>query len=78
MSSQKQSLPPVMDICDLLWEQVEKPKNLETCRAINVYDNKYRINVYTRSHDELYDLDRVRITQSFFCRLDGDRLTIRA
>jgi len=78
MSSQKQSLPPVMDICDLLWEQIEKPKNLETCRAINVYDNKYRINVYTRSHDELYDLDRVRITQSFFCRLDGDRLTIRA
>ena len=78
MSSQKQSLPPVMDICDLLWEQVDKPKNLETCRAINVYDNKYRINVYTRSHDELYDLDRVRITQSFFCRLDGDRLTIRA
>jgi len=78
MSSQKQSLPPVMDICDLLWEQVDKPKNLETCRAINVYDNKYRINVYTRSHDELYDLDRVRITQSFFCRLDGDQLVIRA
>lgn len=78
MSSQKQSLPPVMDICDLLWEQVDKPKNLETCRAINVYDNKYRINVYTRSHDELYDLDRVRITQSYFCRLDGDTLTIRA
>ena len=67
-----------MDICDLLWEQVEKPKNLETCRAINVYDNKYRINVYTRSHDELYDLDRVRITQSYFCRLDGDQLVIRA
>ena len=78
MSSQKQSLPPVMDICDLLWDQVEKPKNLETCRAINVYDNKYRINVYTRSHDELYDLDRVRITQSYFCRLDGDQLVIRA
>jgi hypothetical protein len=78
MSSQKQSLPPVMDICDLLWEQVEKPKNLETCRAINVYDNKYRINVYTRSHDELYDLDRVRITQSYFCRLDDDQLVIRA
>lgn len=67
-----------MDICDLLWEQVDKPKNLETCRAINVYDNKYRINVYTRSHDELYDLDRVRITQSYFARLDGDQLIIRA
>ena len=78
MSSQKQSLPPVMDICDLLWDHVEKPKNLETCRAINVYDNKYRINVYTRFYDKLNDQERVRITQSYFCRLDGDRLTIRA
>ena len=78
MSSQKQSLPPVMDICDLLWEQVDKPKNLETCRAINVYDNKYRINVYTRFYDKLNDQERVRITQSYFCRLDGDQLVIRA
>jgi len=78
MSSQKQSLPPVMDICDLLWDQVEKPKNLETCRAINVYDNKYRINVYTRFYDKLNDQERVRITQSYFCRLDGDQLVIRA
>jgi hypothetical protein len=67
-----------MDICDLLWEQVEKPKNLETCRAINVYDNKYRINVYTRFYDKLNDQERVRITQSYFCRLDGDQLVIRA
>ena len=78
MSSQKQSLPPVMDICDLLWEQVDKPKNLETCRAINVYDNKYRINVYTRFYDKLNDQERVRITQSYFCRLDGDQLVISA
>jgi hypothetical protein len=78
MSSQKQSLPPVMDICDLLWDQVEKPKNLETCRAINVYDNKYRINVYTRFYDKLNDQERVRITQSYFCRLDGDQLVISA
>lgn len=78
MKKQKSNLAPVMDICDLLWEQVEKPKNLETCRAINVYDNKYRINVYTRSHDELYDIDRIRITQSYFVKLDGDQLIIRA
>lgn len=78
MSSLKQSLPSVMDICDLLWKQVDKPKNLEDCRAINVYDNKYRINVYTRSHDDLHDIDKVRITQSYFCRLDGDQLIIRA
>lgn len=68
----------VMDICDLLWKQVERPKNLETCKAINVYDNKYRINVYTRSHDEIYDIDRIRITQSYFAKLEGEELVIRA
>lgn len=67
-----------MDVCDLLWEQVDKPNNLETCRAINVYDNKYRINVYTRFYDKLNDQERVRITQSYFARLDGDQLIIRA
>ena len=67
----------VMDICDLLWKQVERPKNLETCKAINVYDNKYRINVYTRSHDEIYDIDKIRITQSYFAKLEGEELVIR-
>lgn len=78
MKPQKANNVPVYDICDLLWKQVDKPSNLEDCRAINVYDNKYRINVYTRSYDELYDIDKIRITESYFCRLDGDQLTIRA
>jgi hypothetical protein len=64
------------DVCDLVFKQVKKPKNLEECRAINVYDNKYRVNIYTRSHDPIWDIDKVRITQSYFCRLDGDSLTI--
>lgn len=78
MKNQNPNLRPVMDVCDLLWEQVDKPNNLETCRAINVYDNKYRINVYTRFYDKLNDQERVRITQSYFARLDGDQLIIRA
>jgi len=69
---------PLVDVCTLLFKQVEKPKNLEMCKAINVYDNKYRINVYTRSHCPIYDIDKVRITQSYFAKLDGDELIIRA
>ena len=51
-------------------------QSLEVCKAINVYDNKYRINVYTRSHCPIYDIDQVRITQSYFARLEGENLTI--
>ena len=68
------SLP--IDVCSLLFKQIEKPKNLETCKAVNVYDNKYRVNVYTRSHDDFWDVDKVRITQSYFAKLEGENLTI--
>ena len=78
MKQSERKLGPVVDVCDLLWQQVERPKNLEMCRAINVYDNRYRINVYTRSHDEIYDIDKVRITQSYFAQLNGDELVIKA
>ena len=75
MTRKKQDAPMV-DICHLFFKQLERPKNLEACKAVNVYDNKYRINVYTRSHDDFYDIDRVRITQSYFAKLEGDSLTI--
>lgn len=78
MKQAERKLGPIIDICSLLWKQVERPKNLETCKAINVYDNRYRINVYTRTHDEIHDIDKVRITQSYFAQLDGDELVIRA
>ena len=66
----------MVDICTLLFKQCEKPKNLEVCKAVNVYDNKYRINVYTRSYDDFWDVDKVRITQSYFAKLEGENLTI--
>lgn len=65
------------DICNLLFQQVPEPRNIEECRAINVYDNKYRVNVYTRSYDEFWDIEKVRITQSYFCKLNGDKLEIQ-
>ena len=75
MKRKKQDVPMV-DICSLLFKQRERPKNLEVCKAVNVYDNKYRINVYTRSYDDFWDVDKVRITQSYFAKLEGDSLTI--
>lgn len=68
----------VSDVCHLLFKQIEKPSNFEMCRAINVYDNKYRINVYTRVYDEIWDLEKKRITHSYFAKLDKDKLTIIA
>jgi hypothetical protein len=67
-----------IDVCTLLFKQIDKPKNFEICKAINVYDNKYRINVYTRIYDQVYDIEKKRITHSYFARLDGDKLELLA
>lgn len=65
-----------VDVCELLFKQIEKPKNLECCKAINVYDNRYRINVYTRSYCNIKDIEKVRITQSYFALLKGNDLIL--
>lgn len=57
-------------ICTLLFQQIEKPSNYKMCKAINVYDNKYRINVYT--HEVVDDIASQRISQSYFAKLAGD------
>lgn len=63
-------------VCDLLFKQYEKPKNCISCKAVNIYDNKYRINVYTKEYDNIFDLEKTKIKQSFFARLDKDQLEI--
>lgn len=70
---------PVMnvDVCDLLFKIVEKPQNMVHCKAINVYDNRYRINIYTTNYDNIYDIEKIRITESYFCQLLGDKLDIK-
>lgn len=65
-----------VDVCSMIFEQVEKPKNLEICKAINVYDNRYRVNIYTRTYDPLHGVDKIRITQSYFCSVKNNELNI--
>jgi len=65
-------------VCDLLFKQKEKPKNFLFCKAINVYNNRYRINIYTKTYDELMDLEKTKIAESYFAIYDGSTLNIIA
>lgn len=49
----------------LLFQQVEKPDNLSHVKIINVYDHKYRINLYC-SYEE-NSLTKIKIPYSYFC-----------
>jgi len=61
-------------VCDILFRQVEKPDNTVLCKAINLYDNRYRINVYTE-HD-IDNLTYRKISYSCFAILEKDKLNI--
>lgn len=56
------------DICYQLFNIVSKPENYIMCKAINVYDNKYRINVYTNHEEE--GLTKQRISNSYFAKIN--------
>lgn len=63
-----------LEIESLLFKQVEKPKNFLMTKIINVYDNRYRINVYTEFEED--NLTKKRISASYFCHYNSGDLTI--
>lgn len=64
----------VEDIGPLLFQQIEKPRNFLFLKVINVFDDKFRINVYTKSYVD--DIEGKRISYSCFAKYDGNKLSI--
>lgn len=62
------------EIEQLLYKQVEKPKNHFSTKIVNVYSNKYRINVYCEEEEEM--LIKRKICASYFCQYKGKSLNI--
>ena len=63
------------EIENLLFQQVEKPKNYLMVKIIKLWDNRYRINIYTESYEE--NLIKKRIHSSYFCHYSPGNLEIK-
>ena len=63
-----------LEIENLLFKQVEKPKHHLMTKIINVWENRYRINVYTEIEEN--NLIKRKIDSSYFCRYEPGKLTI--
>lgn len=68
MKTEPQSIEVDGHVCDLLLNKIGRPKGLVMCRAINLYDNRYRINVYTKTM--VSDIESKKISYSCFAKLD--------
>lgn len=62
-------------ILEMLFEQIEKPKNYFRIRAINVYDNAYRVNIWCEYEEN--NLTKRKIGYSYFVKVYGNELVIK-
>ena len=63
-----------LEIEHLLYKQVQKPKHHLMTKIINVYDDRYRINVYIQIEED--GLIKRKIAQSYFCHYSAGHLKI--
>ena len=63
-----------LEIESLLFKQIEKPKHYLMTKIINVWENRYRINVYVEIEED--NLIKKRIHNSYFCHYSSGKLTI--
>lgn len=63
-----------LEIESLLFKQVSKPDDYLMIKIINVYDNRYRINIYSEIEEN--NLIKRKISQSYFCHYKPGELTI--
>jgi len=64
-------------VLEMLWKIVDKPKNCLKVKVVNVFDSFYRINVWSEYHDSLHNIQKVRISNSYFCKVNGDVLSLK-
>jgi hypothetical protein len=50
--------------CDVLFSHVDKPQDYLYCRSINIYDDRWRVNVYSKRYIE--GIEGKYISQSYF------------
>lgn len=65
-----------LEIESLLYKQISKPKNHLMTKVINLWENRYRINIYTEIFDTTDNLSKRKIHSSYFCHYNPGKLQI--
>jgi hypothetical protein len=54
--------------CDVIFNHVDKPKDYLYCRSINLYDDRWRVNVYSKRYVD--DIEGKFISSSYFIQFN--------
>ena len=61
---------------DAVLKILGKPKNFYQNNALNVYDNRWRVDIWTSyvAKDSMTGLDSYKISYSYFCHIQGNEI----
>jgi hypothetical protein len=60
---------------ELLFLQVDRPRNVTQVKVVNLYEDRYRINVWVGLVED--GLEKKKIGASYFVHFDGNELRIK-
>lgn len=61
--------------CDVIFANVDKPEEYLFCKSINVYDDRWRVNLYSKR--TVHGIDSKYISKSYFTSFDKSNGTLR-
>ena len=64
-----------LDVCDVIFNSVERPEGFHSCKSINLFEDRYRVNVY--AHRVINDMPCVRIADSYFISYNKDNHKVK-
>jgi hypothetical protein len=56
--------------CDVIFNYVEKPKDYLFCKSMNVFDDKWRVNIYSKRYVE--GIEGKYISSSYFVKFNTE------
>jgi len=61
---------------DAVLKIMGKPKNFYQIKALNVYDNRWRVDIWTSyvPKNSMTGLDSYKISYSYFCHVQGNEI----
>ena len=65
-----------VEVCEKIFDLIDKPDNYLMCKAMNVYDDRYRVNIFVKEDVDDITGHKQYISSSYFCTYDGSNLTI--
>ena len=54
--------------CDVIFNHVQKPEDYLMCKSMNVYDNRWRVNIYSKRM--VNGIEGKYISKSYFTSFD--------